>query len=211
MGKMDHLKIYEVLKNKIIWLEVKPEGILHLNDLAESFGVSRGPVKEALLVLQAEGWLLRNGTQFMVMPLTLDRLKEMAEMRSFIEIQAYVWAMERMKKGELEQLNKIKDEIQGMDNKTNYMKWINIEMQFHKTMNSASHNTQLAQMLNQLIDHFLRFWLAKHPEIKHDTMVTSNDSVLKIIKAVNEKDESTLREAVSYHLNSSFRELSEII
>jgi DNA-binding GntR family transcriptional regulator len=211
MGKMDHLKIYEILKKKIIWLDVKPESILHLNDLAESFGVSRGPVKEALLVLQAEGWLVRNGTQFMATPLTLDRLKEMAELRSFIETQAYVWAMERIKKEELERLNQLREVIEGLDDDTDYMKWINIELQFHKTMNSASYNTQLAQMLNQWIDHFLRYWLSKQPEIKREIILSGTDSVLNIIKAVNKKDEKALREAVSYHLKSSFRELSEII
>ena len=57
---MEPGKIFDTLKEKIIWLEITPETILNLNDLCEEFRASRTPMKEALIVLQAEGLLMRN-------------------------------------------------------------------------------------------------------------------------------------------------------
>ena len=38
---MDPLEIYKILKEKIIWLDLKPGNTLNLVEQAESFGVSR--------------------------------------------------------------------------------------------------------------------------------------------------------------------------
>lgn len=53
--KLEHRKIFELLKEKIIWLELMPETTINLSELAESFEVSRTPIKEALILLQAQG------------------------------------------------------------------------------------------------------------------------------------------------------------
>ena len=60
-------QIYDALKEKIIWLELAPESPLNLSELADAFEVSRTPVKEALIYLQAQGWVLRQGSHFLVM------------------------------------------------------------------------------------------------------------------------------------------------
>jgi len=93
---MEPEKIYELLKEKIIWLDLMPESDLNLSELARSFGVSRTPIKEALIYLQAEGWILRNGSHFPVTPLSLDRIRGTAEIRSIMEAQANIWAMDRI-------------------------------------------------------------------------------------------------------------------
>ena len=82
---MEPNRIYEKLREKIIWLELKPESVLNLSELADTFGVSRTPIKEVLIFLQAEGWVLRHGTHFMVTPLSLDRIKEINEIRQQVE------------------------------------------------------------------------------------------------------------------------------
>ena len=55
---MEPSKIYELVREEIIWLGLMPESILNLSELAESFEVSRTPIKEALIFLQADGWVL---------------------------------------------------------------------------------------------------------------------------------------------------------
>jgi len=47
--------VHEQLKNKILHLELMPGTLLDETDISRQFGVSRSPVREALIRLSAEG------------------------------------------------------------------------------------------------------------------------------------------------------------
>jgi DNA-binding GntR family transcriptional regulator len=57
---MEPGKIFEVIYRRIINLDFVPERVLNLSELAEIFKVSRTPIKEALISLQAEGLVIRH-------------------------------------------------------------------------------------------------------------------------------------------------------
>ena len=46
---MDPNQISRLIKEKIVWLDLAPETILNLTELAKEFEVSRTPIKEAPL------------------------------------------------------------------------------------------------------------------------------------------------------------------
>ena len=100
-------KVFKVLRQKIVDLDLLPESVLNLTELAEVFKVNRTPIKEALIFLQAEGLVIRHGSHFMVTPLSLDRIREITEIRSVLEVQAHIWAMNRITKSELEELENL--------------------------------------------------------------------------------------------------------
>lgn len=52
--KNTDVSVYEVLRNKIINLEYKPGEELNVNSLAEELGVSRSPIRDALLRLELD-------------------------------------------------------------------------------------------------------------------------------------------------------------
>ena len=108
---METNKVFKVLRQKIVDLDLMPESVLNLSELAEMFNVSRTPIKEALIFLQAEGLVIRHGSHFMVTPLSLDRIREITEIRSVLEVQAHIWAMNRITKSELEELEDLNKEI----------------------------------------------------------------------------------------------------
>ena len=99
---MDPLGIYTILKEKIIWLDLQPGSTLNLVEQAESFGVSRNPITIALTRLDAEEWVVRQGSHFVVRPLTLSRIREITEIRSVLEVQANFWAMQRITSDEMD-------------------------------------------------------------------------------------------------------------
>ena len=78
---MDPIAIYEDLKEKIIWLDLEPGSTLNLVELAESYGVSRNPIMIALTRLNVDEWVIRQGVHFVVSPLTVDRMREITEIR----------------------------------------------------------------------------------------------------------------------------------
>ena len=82
MSGMNPQSIYEDLRQKIVWLELKPGWTLNLVELSKSYEVSRNPVMIALTRLDAEEWVVRNGVHFVVSPLTVDRMREAVTVRS---------------------------------------------------------------------------------------------------------------------------------
>jgi len=201
---MEPNKIYEALKEKIIWLDLIPESYLNLSELAESFGVSRTPIKEVLILLQAEGWVLRHGSHFMVTPLSLVRIKEITEIRNIMEVQANIWAMNRITSEELYYLDELKKEILEIGDAPSNKLLVEIDVKFHRTLFQATKNSQLAQMLERLLIHYLRFWLSIPREIEPRSFFAET---LEIIQAVEAKDDVRLRATSAAHIKNSVDEI----
>jgi DNA-binding GntR family transcriptional regulator len=201
---MEPKKIYELLREKIIWLNLMPESYLNLSELAGSFKVSRTPVKEALIFLQADGWVLRHGQHFMVTPLSLGRIKEITEIRAILEIQANLWAMERISSEELAALNKLREEIEGLGDAPSNRQLVELDFRFHRGLYHATKNSQLAQSLDRLLSHYLRFWLSIPREIEPKSFFKET---VEIIQAVEAKDNVRVREASTEHIKKSIDEI----
>ena len=201
---MEPSKIYELVREKIIWLDLMPESILNLSELAESFEVSRTPIKEALIFLQADGWVLHQGSHFMVTPLSLDRIKEITEIRSLIEVQANIWAMNRITPEELTALGELEKEILQIDDTSSNNQMIELDVKFHQSLFRAAKNSQLAQLLERMLGHYLRFWLAIPREIEPQSFFAET---LEIIQAIKAKDEVKLRMSSVEHIKRSVDEI----
>lgn len=201
---MEPGEIYKLLREKIVWLDLMPESYLNLSELAESFGVSRTPIKEVLILLQAEGWVLRHGSHFMVTPLSLGRIKEITEIRNIMEVQANIWAMDRITSEELALLDEVKKDILEIRDVPSNRQLVEMDVKFHRTLFQATKNSQLAQMLERLLIHYLRFWLSIPREIEAQSFFSET---LEIIKAVEVKDDVRLRAASVNHIKNSVDEI----
>jgi len=201
---MEPGEIYKLLREKIIWLDLMPESYLNLSELAESFGVSRTPIKEVLILLQAEGWVLRHGSHFMVTPLSLVRIKEITEIRNVMEVQANIWAMDRITSEELAVLDEVRKEILEIGDVPSNRQLVEMDVKFHRTLFQATKNSQLAQMLERLLIHYLRFWLSIPREIEPRSFFAET---LEIIQAVEAKDDVRLRATSAAHIKNSVDEI----
>ena len=124
---MGYENVYEKLKHEIIWLDIKPETMIALTEVADRFGVSRTPVKEALVHLHAEGWIMRHGSHFFSSPLTIDLIRDLTEIRSFMEIQAYIWAIHRINTQGIKRLEAIVQELGALNGNTSNRNIIEID------------------------------------------------------------------------------------
>lgn len=81
-------EIHAVLRDRICLLDVPPGTLLRETDLAESFGVSRTPVREALQKLSWLGLVeIRNGVGTIVTELDMDWIRDAYEMRLHVAEQ----------------------------------------------------------------------------------------------------------------------------
>ena len=197
---MDPIAIYEDLKEKIIWLDIEPGSTLNLVELAEGYSVSRNPVMIALTRLNVEEWVIRQGVHFVVSPLTVDRMREITEIRSVLETQAYIWAMNRMAPEGLAELAKIRDEINALKANATKKEIVQLDFKFHQLLYRQTRNQQLAQLLERLLAHYLRFWLSGPRQIEPEKFFSE---ALEIYAAIETKDEVRLKAATIAHVKVS--------
>ena len=197
---MDPIEIYADLKEKIIWLDIEPGATLNLVELAKSYGVSRNPVMIALTRLNVEEWVVRQGVHFVVSPLTVDRMREITEIRSVMETQANIWAMNRISPEGMAELAKIRDEINTLDADAAKKEVVQLDFKFHQLLYRQTHNQQLAQLLERLLAHYLRFWLSGPQQIEPQKFFTE---ALEIYEAMETKDEVRLKAATIAHVKVS--------
>jgi len=204
---MDPAKIYEDLKEKIIWLDLAPDSTLNQVELAQTYGVSRNPLTIALTRLDAEEWVVRHGTHFVVSPLTLDRMREITEIRSVLETQANLWAMHRISRAGLNELRALSNEIKKLSSGASKREMVQLDFKFHRIIYRETQNHQLAQLLERLLSHYLRFWLAGPQEIKKETLFSDT---LEMIRAIENKDEISLRVSTAAHIKASLDKIMGI-
>jgi DNA-binding GntR family transcriptional regulator len=201
---MDPEEIYSDLKEKIIWLDMDPGLTLNLVELAKTYGVSRNPVTIAVTRLVSEEWVERKGTQYVVSPLTLTRMREITEIRSILETQANQWAMERITPGEVRQLQGLALEVQHLDESASNREMVELDVRFHSILFGATRNTQLSTLLNRMLCHYLRFWLSFPHTINKASFF---QHALEMIQAIEAKDEARLKAASEAHVATSLDEI----
>ena len=197
---MDPIAIYEDLKDKIIWLDIEPGSTLNLVELAASYGVSRNPVMIALTRLDVEEWIIRQGVHFVVSPLTVDRMREITEIRSLVETRANIWAMNRITPEGMADLANIRDEIRALKADATKKEIVQLDFKFHQLLYRQTRNHQLAQLLERLLAHYLRFWLSGPRQIEQEKFFTE---ALEIYAAIETKDEVRLKAATIAHVKVS--------
>ena len=201
----EYEKIYEDLKQKIVWLELKPERVLNVSELAEDYGVSRTPLKEALIFLQAEGWVLRQGSYFLVTPLSLERIRETTEIRMIVEVQANILAMQRIREDELIGIKNRVEEFRERAQKTSNRETVELDFTVHQTIFKATRNSQMALFLEKLLGQYLRFWLSIPRDFDKKYFI---ESLSKLVAAFEQKNESQLIEVSRGHIQGSVHEIT---
>ncbi len=198
---MDLASIQDAIRQRIVWLEYKAGSTFNMSELAKDFGVSRNPITLVLTRLEAEGWVVRHGSHFGVTPLSLDRIKESVEIRLVLEVQANVWAMNRITAAELLELDRIRQEIDTVSSTCTMRQMLELDLKFHRAIFHAVRNTQLADFLDRILGNYLRFWQSIYPGVEPQGHFSETLDILEAIKA---KDEARLRDASIRHIRRSY-------
>ena len=100
-------QILNILRKEIVLGNMKPGEQVVESEIARNYGISRGPVREALVILQQEGFLSRseNGSIF-VTTVTKKDVHEIYSLRSVIEGLAARLAVEKFTDEDIAYLDK---------------------------------------------------------------------------------------------------------
>ncbi len=162
---MSENAVYKELKKQIILLEHKPGSVLREKDVMESFGVSRTPVREALMRLEMEGLVrIIPNVGTIVADISFQQLKDVFEVRSYLVKLSGQLAAARITEEELAEVRlRIADMKETKDPKT----LMRLDGELHSIINGATKNEVLFKMLKTLHDQAVRIWTFSPEEATH--------------------------------------------
>ena len=138
---------HSLILNAIEAGQYKPGDRLVESELAERFGVSRTPVREALQRLETQGMLRRDGRSLIVAALDHNQLSELYAVRTELEGLAARLAARHATEEECRVLRRmVRDDRTLLGGDPRLLAQAN--KRFHKQIHLASHNRFLVQQLD---------------------------------------------------------------
>lgn len=150
---------YEVLLNRIL-LGIYPPGTsLVEKDIAKELGVSRTPVREALLRLKLEGLvrIIPRGGIF-VSEASLRLVREVTEVRLVLEEYAAHLVVDHRTDEWLREFQAWLENVQTVWHTMSPGKWMEKDSEFHHLMDKAAGNEVLSNHLGLLRRQAVLFW-----------------------------------------------------
>ena len=193
--------LYQQVREKIVYGEIQPGAILTEAELAEEYGVSRAPVREALVLLGHEGFvesMPRIG--YVVTSFTVQDVLETFHLRSVLEVEAAGLAAERITEEEIAALLKNSEEESALLAKGHegsvYERGYELNMEFHQLIARASGNHRLADLITRLMEDMLRI-------LAFDPRFVEPQHHKEIIEALQQRDREKAKQAMAEHLEQT--------
>jgi DNA-binding GntR family transcriptional regulator len=183
-------RIYKELRRAIIMGHLGPDVRLSVQELAEKYGSSITPVRDALHMLGQEGLVsIKARSGYFVTSMTLKQLRDIMELREVLEVAAVERAAVRIDEDQLEHLAHVHAGYTGDDDES-YDRYTDENRRFHRLVAEASGNEELAAMLTQVHDRLARFMVMRRAG------KTQPDTHARIAAALRNHDVVAARQAM---------------
>src|SRR5436853_7314513 len=153
-------RVYDHLRTEILEGRLEPGAELIEVALAEQLGVSRGPLREAIGRLAAEGLVTvspRRGA--VVRSLSKEEFLELYQEREALERMAVQLAVPRLTAEQVEELASLNEERGGQAAGNKVESFFEANLAFHARLLEASGNKKLEELYRQLLDRLGRYRL----------------------------------------------------
>ena len=192
-------QVFEQIKGMILRGEIPPGRRIIESEIAESMGISRTPVREAVHKLEAEGLLkpLPKGG-YAVRGLALSDIEETFDIRIILESFAGYLAAKRHTDEELLPLEDKIDEFQRHLDMNDLRELTRINTEFHELLYNLSKSPKLIKLIHDLRDEIfiLRKILLNSAEMAR----SSNRDHREMIMAIKEGDAKRVEMLIKEHI-----------
>ena len=203
-------QVFQALKTEILRSQIRPGSVVIEGELAERFGVSKTPIREALRLLVQDGWIEvmpRRG--YLVRPIGLDDLREVYELRRILESGVVRKVIEKMNPENVAGLLALIDAQAASGDSLEAS--IEASRDFHLSLARLTGNERLERSLAALLDEVERL-LRMLPELV--TLMTSSseiDAHRKLVSALEDHDADRAESLMMAHLTEMSRSLLEAL
>lgn len=203
-----HNQVYDILINTLLEGEYAPGERIVETKLADKFGVSRAPVREAIRMVIKDGLIVQNGNFLYVYQTTIQDIINVYQCRSSLESLAARLAAKHITNDQLQHLsnNIIETRAALKDKAVNEVVRLNTE--FHDLIVLGSQNEQLVQLMGGIRKKvlYMRNSVFRHFYRKDQYL----DEHELIYKAIEQKNEQKAEEEMKIHINNDLLALKSL-
>jgi DNA-binding GntR family transcriptional regulator len=190
-------QVADLLRTSIIKGDIRQGAKVVERELAEALGVSRVPVRDALMQLEAEGLVVSKLSGRYVVELTERDVKELYQIRVVLEKLAVRLVMERATPQQLQALTDKLDDMRLAVEQQHTRAYVHDDVEIHRLIWELSGNYHLQRIFHSMIGPIFIF-ASSHARV-YDWGVTLSLHE-DLIKAIVDRDKDTAFEAVERHM-----------
>jgi DNA-binding GntR family transcriptional regulator len=198
--KPGHKDAYDLILEAIDIGVYKPGDRLVESELAERFGVSRTPIREALQRLETQSLLVRDGRSLIVASLDHNQLSELYVVRSELEGLAARLAARHATEEEVQVLESMVEEDRALVDDPPRLARAN--RRFHRQIHLASHNRYLIQQLDLVYRSMALMATTSLAATGRGEKALAEHQ--EIVAAIHARDEQRAYEALKSHISIAF-------
>ncbi len=182
-------QVYDFLREQLSRGNILPGSLINLEKTARELGVSKTPLREALLQLEMEGFvriLPRRGV--VVNVLTLRDIKDIYQIIGSLEASAVLTAYTRMKPAHLKKMEELNRAMKLAIEKDDFDSYYEKNLEFHNTYLNLCENEQLTKIVNTLKKRLYDFPRQKgYLKEWEEASIKEHQEFLKLLEQENPK------------------------
>lgn len=193
-------RVYRIIKRDIIRGKLVSNTRLFEEKIAEQMEISRTPVREALRLLSAEGFVtLVPNYGIVVNQVSPQDLEEVLNIRLLLETYAAYLAVSKISEKDIINLKTIIEQMEEAVASKDALTYSNLNSKFHKSIMKLSENKKLCEICDNLYEqseHWIKA-LGVPERLKH-----SIQEHKEIFHALEKKDAVNSKQAMEKHLKN---------
>jgi Transcriptional regulators len=199
-------RVLERIKQAIIAQKFPAGHLLNERKLAEEMDVSRTPVREAIQMLELEGWVeVFPWRGAVVQPVTIDDIEETFQLRMAIEPLVIDLIWNKLGEEEIYWMELFWERQLRLSQQREAEKFILLDQEFHLFLAELTNNRRLCQFMSQLRDTHLRMGVeAIQQETRFEGTLEEHRN---IIDALKNRKTLKARQAMLDHLLATQRSM----
>jgi len=191
---------YQLILHAIDIGTYKPGDRLVESELADRFGVSRTPIREALQRLETQSLLARDGRSLIVASLDHNQMAELYVVRSELEGLAARLAAQHATEEEVRVLRRMIEDDKGLLEDPAALSRAN--RRFHRQVHLASHNRYLVQQLDLVYRSMALMATTSLSAVGRGERALAEHSA--IVDAIEGRDGEAAYQALKAHISKAF-------
>ncbi len=192
-------EVYNAIKQQIVSLQLMPGQLLMVQQLSKDNGISRTPVREALIRLKDEGLVAETtGNKFRVSEITWKFIEDLYNARIAVELVSIEAAARGANKAQIKALEKDNATMEKCVEKNDFSGYFEADMLFHNHLLRILDNNVITSWMERLTDQQQR--------VRYLTMGISSrihsslEEHARMLDAIRAGDVQAARDGMEKHL-----------